>query len=117
VTDRWLFTPGVHLLYYTLTGKPSFERGWNIIPVWEERQHKPGVRIACQTHTLATYFLELICLTGSLWKRTGIWIHKVAAVVLGHDWNIKETLRLKTEIYYQYMYDVPVESHPSYSAC
>jgi hypothetical protein len=34
--------------------------------------------------------------------------------VLGYDWNIKPYLRLKTEAYYQSLFDVPVEKAPSY---
>lgn len=35
--------------------------------------------------------------------------------VLGYDWKIFETVRLKVEPYYQYLYDVPVIDDSSYS--
>lgn len=30
--------------------------------------------------------------------------------VIGHDWTINESLRLKSEVYYQYLFDVPVDT-------
>ena len=34
-------------------------------------------------------------------------------VVLGYDWFVARNLRLKLETYYQYLYDVPVDTFPS----
>jgi hypothetical protein len=34
-------------------------------------------------------------------------------LVLGHDWNASAYFRIKTEIYYQYLYDIPVYAKPS----
>jgi hypothetical protein len=33
--------------------------------------------------------------------------------IAGYDLNFSESFRLKSEIYYQYLFDVPVETHPS----
>lgn len=33
--------------------------------------------------------------------------------VLGYDWNFAKDMRLKAEVYYQYLYDIPVEVRPS----
>jgi len=116
LTDRWLFTPGVHLLYYTLTGKPSFEPRMGISYRYGKNGSiNLGYGLHAKTHTLATYFLGTYLPDGQFVETNrDLGYTKSQQVVLGHDWNIKETLRLKTEIYYQYMYDVPVESHPSY---
>ncbi len=34
-------------------------------------------------------------------------------VVLGYDWNPGRFFRIKSEVYYQYLYDIPVEVNPS----
>ncbi len=33
--------------------------------------------------------------------------------VLGHDWNYNTYFRIKTEVYYQYLYNIPVYAKPS----
>ena len=33
--------------------------------------------------------------------------------VLGHDWSFGENMRLKTEVYYQYLYSIPVDTFAS----
>jgi hypothetical protein len=35
--------------------------------------------------------------------------------VIGYDWSIRPDLRLKAEVYYQYLYDVPVAAGTAYS--
>ena len=116
LTDRWLFSPGVHLLYYTLTGKPSFEPRLGIS--W---MYAPDCRINfgygthSKIHTLGTYFLGSYLPDGQFAETNkDLDYTKSQQVVLGHDWNITETMRLKTELYYQYMYHVPVEQQSSY---
>jgi len=43
---------------------------------------------------------------------------RAAQVVLGYNYLLSETLRFKTELYYQYLWDIPVkESIPQYALC
>jgi glycerophosphoryl diester phosphodiesterase len=116
LTDRWLFTPGIHLLYYTLTGKPSIEPRLGISWMYAQNGRiNFGYGTHSKTQTLGTYFLGTYLPDGQFVETNrDLGYTKSQQVVLGHDWNIKETLRLKTEIYYQYMYDVPVQQQPSY---
>jgi glycerophosphoryl diester phosphodiesterase len=116
LTDRWLFTPGIHLLYYTLTGKPSVEPRLGISWMYAQNGRiNFGYGTHSKTQTLGTYFLGTYLPDGQFVETNrDLGYTKSQQVVLGHDWNIKETLRLKTEIYYQYMYDVPVQQQPSY---
>jgi hypothetical protein len=116
LTDRWLFTPGIHLLYYTLTGKPSLEPRLGISWMYaQNRRINLGYGTHAKTHTLGTYFLGSYLPDGQFVETNkNLGYTKSQQVVLGHDWNIKETLRLKTELYYQYMYNVPVELRSSY---
>jgi len=116
ITDQWIFTPGIHLLYYTLTGRPSLEPrmsiSWNY---GENRSINLGYGNHAKTHTLGTYFLGSYLPDGQYVEtNTDLGYTRSQQVVLGHDWNIRENLRLKTELYYQYLYDVPVEQQPSY---
>ena len=40
-------------------------------------------------------------------------LSKSLHTVLGYDYRMGENLRLKAELYYQYLYDVPIESDPN----
>ncbi|MBN1414727.1 MAG: TonB-dependent receptor [Bacteroidales bacterium] len=116
LTDKWLFTPGIHALYYTLTGKPSIEPRMGIS--WrygENRSINLGYGTHAKTHSLGTYFLGTYLPDGRFVEtNTGIGYTKSQQIVLGHDWNITQNMRLKTELYYQYLYNVPVEQRPTY---
>jgi hypothetical protein len=114
--ERWLFTPGVHVLYYTITGKPSVEPRLGISYNYAKNcRLNFGYGTHSKTHTLATYFLGSYLADGQYVETNrNLGYTKSQQVVLGHDWNITGNLRLKTEIYYQYMYHVPVEQRPSY---
>ena len=116
ITDQWIFTPGIHLLYYTLTGKPSVEPRMGISWIYgENRSINLGYGTHAKTHTLGTYFLGSYLPDGQYVEtNTDLGYTRSQQVVLGHDWNIRQNLRLKTELYYQYLYDVPVEQQPSY---
>ena len=116
MTDQWIFTPGIHLLYYTLTGIPSIEPRMGVSWIYgENRSINLGYGTHAKTHTLGTYFLGSYLPDGQYVEtNTDLGYTRSQQVVLGHDWNIRENLRLKTELYYQYLYDVPVEQQPSY---
>jgi hypothetical protein len=116
LTDRWIFTPGIHLLYYTLTGEPSFEPRLGISWWYARNCHLNfGYGTHAKTQTLGTYFLGSFLPDGQYVEtNTGLGYTKSQQFVLGHDWNINEIMRLKTEVYYQSMYNVPVEQRPSY---
>ncbi|MBN2274734.1 MAG: TonB-dependent receptor [Bacteroidales bacterium] len=116
LSDKLILTPGIHLLYYTLTGKPSIEPRMGMS--WKYGKHRSinlGYGTHAKTHTLSTYYLGSYLPDGQYVEtNTGIGYTKSQQVVLGHDWNLNENLRLKTEAYYQYLYDIPVEQNPTY---
>jgi hypothetical protein len=116
ISDRLIITPGVHLLYYTLTETPSLEPRLGLS--WNYGQHRRislGYGKHAKTQPLSAYYLGSYLPDGK-YVETNLDMDftKSHQVVLGHDWNITSNLRLKTELYYQYLYDVPVEERPSY---
>ena len=115
ISGQWIFTPGIHLLYYTLTGKPSVEPRIGISWIYGERRSiNLGYGMHAKTHTLGTYFLGSYLPDGQYVEtNTDLGYTKSQQVVLGHDWNFNENMRLKTEAYYQYLYNVPVEQRPT----
>ena len=75
-----------------------------------------GAGMHSQMLPTLTYFFETYLPDENRYIRTNedLGFSKSVHGILGHDWNIWPKLRLKTEVYYQYLYSIPVESTPSY---
>ena len=116
LTDQLAFVPGLHVLYFTLTGKPSIEPRFGISWLYaRNRRLNLGYGTHAKTHPLATYYMGSWLPDGQYTETNKkIGYTRSQQVVLGHDWNINPNLRLKTEAYYQHLYKVPVEQRSSY---
>ncbi len=65
--------------------------------------------------SMATYFLETIYPDGTFkLDNLNLDFTRAHHAALGFDVLLSERLRMKAETYYQYLYDVPVESEPSW---
>ena len=105
VSDRLSITPGFHTLYYTLNGDGSIEPRlgikWN---VGAQTALSLGGGLYSQLQPRPVYFFE----------REGVVINKNVTMsksgqaVLGLDQKLSEGMRLKTELYYQYLFNIPV---------
>jgi len=85
-------------LKYRLNGRHSFSIG-------------SGAHSQIQPITL--YFIEEQLGDNIIFPNQSLGFSKAIHNVLGYDFQISENLRLKTEFYYQYLYEVPVDSVPS----
>ena len=114
-SDRFEIKPGIHFMYFGLNGKfsaePRFGASW-----------KTGVNTSLNfgygkhsmAQSMATYFIESINDAGEIEiTNKNLDFTKAYHWVLGFDALLSDHLRLKTETYYQYLYDVPVEKKPS----
>jgi hypothetical protein len=109
--DQLSIVPGVHFLYYDLNGSASFEP--RLAANW---QLTPGKRISLGygkhsiSQNLSTYFLGTHLSDGSLIEtNTELGLTRSDQFVLGYNQTLTENTRLKAEVYYQHLYDVPVE--------
>jgi len=115
-SDRFEIKPGISFMYFGLNDRfslePRFGANW-----------KTGYRTSLnfgygkhsKVQSMPTYFIETIYKDGTN-EQTNLDLDFTMAHhwVLGFDALLTDHLRLKTEAYYQYLYDVPVEEHPSY---
>ena len=109
--DRLTFNSGIHFTYLDINQDQSLEPR-----VALEYRMKPNHRLslAWGIHTrpehASFYFSEQ---TNLEQERTSpnqsVGFMKAAHAVLGYDWTINSDWRLKAEIYYQDLYNVPVE--------
>jgi len=112
--DKIRITPGFYAHYYLLTNNFSIEprigMQWQTSP---KTAINLGTGLYSQVQPRLVYFYqgENEQLPNKSLKFTDSW-----QAVAGFDWKFTKSYRLKTEIYYQYLYNVPViESIPQES--
>lgn len=114
-SDELIFNTGVHYLYFQLNGNYSIEPRAGVKWMFAPRQ---SLSFAYGLHSknmpLYYYFYNERNNDGSItYADKNVDFTKSHHLVLGYDWNINKTLRLKLETYYQYIYDAVVEKEPS----
>lgn len=115
-SDRFEMKPGISFMYFGLNNRislePRFGANW-----------KTGYRTSLnfgygkhsKVQSMPTYFIETIYNDGTTeLTNKNLDFTKANHWVLGFDALLSDHFRLKTETYYQYLYDVPVEENPSY---
>jgi len=115
-SDRVEIKPGLSFMYLGLNNsfslEPRFGANW-------KAGYRTSVNFGYGKHSKAqsmpAYFIETIYKDGTTeLTNKNLDFTQAHHWVLGFDALLTDHLRLKTEAYYQYLYDVPVEEHPSY---
>lgn len=75
-----------------------------------------GAGMHSQMLPALTYFYQTYIPTENRFETTNrdLGFSRSVHTILGYDWTFLPKFRLKTEVYYQYLYEVPVEPHASY---
>ncbi len=113
--DRLTMNSGLYFQHFGLNNTQRLEPRWSL--QWQATpQHRLslGYGSHSQTQPLAHY-TRLYTYTNRPSQQTnrGLGFTKSQHLVLSHDWSFHENWRLKTELYYQSLYDVPVTLRPS----
>jgi hypothetical protein len=102
---------GLHYTYLALNKDYSIEPRLGIR--WDlNNQHRInfGAGLHSKIEPISIYLAERELSNGSIVRpNEELKITKAAHAVLGYNWNFAHDFRLKTEVYYQYLYDVPVD--------
>ena len=120
-TDKMVLNTGVHFEDFLLNGSFAIEPrvGFNY-KIGERNQLSFGYGLHSQTMPLIVYFFELYDSTTKKYStsNTNLGLMKAHHFIAGYDFNFAKNFRLKTEVYYQYLFDVPVKGNllSSYSA-
>jgi len=114
-TERIAMNLGVNFQYFQLNGDYSVEPrlGFKL-----DLNSKNSVSIAyglqSQTQPLNAYFVERRDGVNVLYPNKNLEFTKSHHFILGYDLSLTSNLRLKIEPFYQYLYNVPVESTGSF---
>lgn len=112
--DNISITPGINFMFFTLNEKytiePKLGFSW-----WFAENHKfnLGYGMHSRLQPLHYFYYQTRLDNGNyITTNENLDFTKAHHGVAGWDWNLREDFRLKTEIYYQYLYNIPVENRP-----
>ena len=110
INSKFDLNSGVRYIYHNLNNEqviePRIGASWRL-------NNKHTINIGAGLHSrsepISFYLAEKQSTNGDIeTPNKNVGITKAAHIVLGYNWNFKNDFRLKTEVYYQYLYDVPV---------
>lgn len=111
LSENFTINPGVHFLYFDLNNSNSLEPRIGLS--WQTN-NRNRFNVAYGLHskiqTLYTYFYRD---QSSVFTNKDLGFTKSHQFVVGHDFKLTEYIRIKSEAYYQMIFDVPVEKIPS----
>lgn len=115
ISEKLTFLPGIHYLYFSLNGSASVEPrlgvNWQLT---EKQKISIGYGLHSRIQNLSTYYLGTQIGTNELIETNKeLGLTKSNQWVAGYDVYLNKNTRLKTEIYYQSLFDVPVEQRSS----
>lgn len=115
VNDKFTVVPGIHFTYFDLNGAASLEPRIGVNWQFAAKQKLSlGYGLHSRTQALSTYFLGSQLNDGSLIETNKkLKFSKSNQFVLGYDKSIAQNTRLKAEVYYQSIFNVPVEKRSS----
>ncbi len=117
-SDKIVLNTGIHFEDFLLNGSYSIEPriGFNY-KVGERNQLSFGYGLHSQTLPLMVYFFENYDTSLKIYYQTNknLGLMKAHHFIAGYDFNFIKNFRLKTELYYQYLFNIPVKGNDSTS--
>ena len=113
--EQWTLTSGVHVLYFDLNKAASVEPRLALrYQVRPDRAFTLGAGLHSKTEGLMTYLAQDVDPDGAVVRpNEGLGLTRAAHVVAGFEQQVAEDMQLKAEVYYQHLYDLPVENDPT----
>lgn len=112
LNDKLTLNTGVHANYFALSKTWSFEPrlglNWRVAA---DQTISFGTGLYNRLEPLAYYFAKSGNQTSAEPNKL-LSPTRSAQAIIGYEKNLSRTLRFKTEIYYQHLYDVPVSTDP-----
>lgn len=113
--DRLTINAGLHAQYFFLNSSSAVEPRLGLkYELGGNSSLNFGYGLHAQTQPINVYFLQSQNADGSYeYNNEALDFTKSHHFVMGYDWNFAKSWRLKTEVYYQSLYDVPVNTFSS----
>ncbi|MBN2519402.1 MAG: TonB-dependent receptor [Bacteroidales bacterium] len=108
--------PGISLNYFTLNRDlsvdPRLSLQWEIM---KNHVLSAGYGKHSQREELKIYLVRQNINGQNVYPNKNLKLSKAHHFILAYDWQINKNFRLKTEPYFQYLYDIPGKPESSYS--
>ncbi|MFK8274241.1 carboxypeptidase-like regulatory domain-containing protein [Capnocytophaga cynodegmi] len=112
LSPSMVINTGLHTGYFDLSNEfviePRLGFQWNFLP---KHSLNLGYGKHSRPEAINIYMLKI----NEQQPNKNLKLSKAHHFIVGHDWRLNSNLRLKTELYYQHIYDVPGEANSSYS--
>lgn len=114
-SDNFSVIAGAHAQHYTLGKTFAIEPRLSLQYLLNENQTLSlGYGLHSQAQNIYNYFVESSAADGSkLRGNMDLGFTRSHHVVLGYDWAFAESWRLKAELYYQSLFDIPISRSKS----
>ena len=111
-TDKIELNSGLHFLHFALNNNNSIEPRLGLkFNISALHSIQLGFGIHSKVESISNYMIETKDLAGNLYvPNKNLDFTKSTHYIVGYHYQINESMRFKAEIYYQYLYDVPVSS-------
>ena len=104
---------GLHYMNFLYNHKQSLEPRFALKYKMKNRQNLSlGLGLHSKIESISTYLAEVEGENGYYQPNENLGLMKAAHLVLGYDRFLGKNTRLKTEAYYQHLYNVPIEDSP-----
>ncbi|MEZ4721399.1 MAG: TonB-dependent receptor [Flavobacteriales bacterium] len=113
--EKWTLNSGLHSQSFLLNNSHMVEPRLGLKYAINSRHTlNAGVGHHSQLQPITVYFIKETDVSGeSYLPNKDLDFTKSIHTVLGHDFFVTENIRLKTEVYYQYLYNIPVDTFSS----
>ncbi|HRO98447.1 MAG TPA: TonB-dependent receptor [Flavobacteriales bacterium] len=115
--EQWSLSSGVHLLHYALNGSTSVEpRAAVRYQPTLVRAFTLGGGLHSRAESIMNYLAQTTDASGHIIQpNRDLGLSKAVHAVLGYEQLLAEDVQFKAEVYYQHLYDQPVENKPGSS--
>jgi hypothetical protein len=112
-TEKLTFNTGVHYQYFDLSNSHMVEPRAGIkYALAKKHTLSAGYGLHSQTQSIYNYFVITPTPTGIVYTNQNLNFTKSHHSVLSYDWNITNQLHIKSEVYYQSLFNIPVQNSP-----
>ncbi|MBI9067877.1 MAG: TonB-dependent receptor [Salinivirgaceae bacterium] len=118
MTDDLTMVSGIHYMHFLLNDSKSIEPRMGLeYRINPQQAFTLGFGIHSKVNSISTYFAEVENEETNTFSASNkdLGLSKAMHFVAGYNHQFTQNLHLKTEIYYQHLYDVPVENDPTSS--
>lgn len=106
---------GLHYQVLTLNNSDAFEPRIGLVhQISKKKKFSLGSGMHSQIQNMQMYFLQTHVGSDVLYTNKSLGLNKSIHGVMGYEYRLDKNWLLKSEIYYQHVYNIPVTIYPSY---